>query len=272
MQDSKTKKKKNKQALIFKPYKKGTWHSAAAAKKGLRVLMYYLMFIFLNLVLGAALQFDSTALRIACNGALILAYIMLLYMEGARLGEAEVALGEISYAREQSGKNVDKKDADNCYHPFKGLFVFLVAIILLLVLTIPHALMAQKQVYELQSLPSWVSGYSAHDEVSLPLQYYARNVSIQGADVLRVVVRMILFPFANIVTADNADGMLLLDRLSPLLICLPAMGFPLGYLTGPRSRALVHGDIATSTKRYDRRRKKAMKERKARAEKKNELI
>lgn len=89
---------------------------------------------------------------------------------------------------------------------------------------------------------------------------------------LRVVVRMILFPFANIVTADNADGMLLLDRLSPLLICLPALGFPLGYLTGPRSRALVHGDIATSTKRYDRRRKKAMKERRARAEKKNELI
>lgn len=81
-----------------------------------------------------------------------------------------------------------------------------------------------------------------------------------------------IFPFANIATTDNADALLLVDRLSPLLICLPALGFPLGYLTGPRSRALVHGDIATSTKRYDRRRNKAIKARKARTEKKNELI
>ena len=77
---------------------------------------------------------------------------------------------------------------------------------------------------------------------------------------------------ARLTSIMDAGALLLVDRLSPLLICLPALGFPLGYLTGPRSRALVHGDIATSTRRYDRRRSKAIKARKARTEKKNELI
>lgn len=272
MQDDKVKKKKNKQQLVFKPYKKGNWHSAAAAKRGLRILLYYLVFIFMNVILGSALQFENTVLRVTLNLLLVLAYATLLYMDGARLGESEVALGEITYAREQAGKAVDPKDLDNCFHSLKGVFICLVGVLVPLLLAVPHAFLAEKQVYALQSLPSWVNGYAGHDEIALPLQYYAQEYSFRLEDFLRMAVRMVIFPFANIATTDNADALLLVDRLSPLLICLPALGFPLGYLTGPRSRALVHGDIATSTKRYDRRRNKAIKARKARTEKKNELI
>ena len=79
-------------------------------------------------------------------------------------------------------------------------------------------------------------------------------------------------PFANIATVDNTDALLVMDRLSPLLACLPLIGFPLGYLTGPRSRAMVHGDISSSNKRVQRKQKKALKARQARTAKKNELI
>ena len=87
-----------------------------------------------------------------------------------------------------------------------------------------------------------------------------------------MIARILIFPFANIATSDQPDLMLLMDRLSPLLACLPALGFPLGYLTGPQSRAMVHGDIAASNRRQQRRVRKAQKARKERIEKKNELI
>lgn len=263
------KKGKKKRALVYKPYKKGTCCTGAAVKKGIRIWMYYLLFAFLYLILGATLQFDNVALRVICNGILVLVCAMLLYMDGARLGESEAALGEIVYIQEQRGKSGSKQDIDRCYHPLKGLFILLVGVAPLLLLTIPYAFMAQKQVYILQGLPSWVTSFAGHEEISLPLAYYQQDLSLQVMDILRLVVRLLIFPFANIATSDNANAMLLVDRLSPVLICLPALGFPLGYMTGPLARAMVHGDISSSNKRRQRRERKA---RKAREAKKNEII
>ena len=58
----------------------------------------------------------------------------------------------------------------------------------------------------------------------------------------------------------------------PLLAALPLLGFPIGYLTGPRSRAMIHGGISSSNKRAQRKKKKAIKARQARTAKKNEII
>ena len=79
-------------------------------------------------------------------------------------------------------------------------------------------------------------------------------------------------PFANIATTDRPDMLLLFDRLSPLLAALPLLGFPIGYLTGPRSRAMIHGGISSSNKRAQRKKKKALKARQARTAKNNQII
>lgn len=271
MQD-KAKKAKQKRELVYKPYLKGPWHSPRIARKGLRILVYYLVFAFLYLLLGGVLQFENTFLRIVLNGMLVLICGGLLYMEGARQGETEVSVGEIAWAQKENGKPVHQRDLERCYHPMKGFFILLVGVALLLAISIPCALTAQKQVYALQPLPNWVSSMTERDEIAAPLAYYRRNASFGVMDALRIIVRLLVFPFANMATMDRPDAMLLVDRLSPLLICLPGLGFPLGYLTGPRSRAMVHGDIKTSNKRYQRRQKKAAKARRARVEKKNELI
>ena len=271
MQD-KAKKNKKKRELVFKPYKRGTWRNAAATKQGLKIMLYYLVFVFFYVILGGALQFDQTWLRVAANLLLVTVCGMILYVNGAHLGEGEAALGEIAYAREQSGKTVNEKDAARCFHPMKGWYMFLISIIPALVICIPHAIMAEKQVYALQALPNWVNAFEGHDEVMAPLSYYMNlDTSMHVEDILRVATRVMIFPFANIATTDHPDLMLVMDRLSPILAALPFLGFPLGYLTGPQSRAMVHGDIKTSTKRRQRREKKALKARQARA-KKNEII
>ena len=54
---------KNKTPLVFKPYLKGNLFDGAAMKRGLRLMAYYLMFAFLYLIVGSALQFGGFAVR-----------------------------------------------------------------------------------------------------------------------------------------------------------------------------------------------------------------
>lgn len=266
------KKKKQKQPLIYKPYLKGDWHDAKAVRRGLSLLLYYLLFAFLFIVAGSALSFGGTAVRVIMNLLMVLVCAAIFFMNAARHGESEVAFAEIALTRKNAGKEIDPKDRQRCYHPLKGVFIALVAAIPLLLLTVPYAVSAVKRVYVLQGLPKWVSGYSSQSEIWLPLSFYQQPGSLTVMDILRLIVRVLTFPFVNIATADNADAMLLVDRLSPLLVILPLVGYPLGYLTGPRSRAMVHGDISSSNTRHQRRRNKAQKKRQARQPKKNELV
>lgn len=273
MQEQAKKNNKKKRALVYKPYQKGNWCSGLAVKRGLKLILYYIVFAFLYLVAGTALQFDNIILRIVCNALLMLACCAIIFMNAARVGEEEVAYGEIILARKGTDKEVSKKDLDRCFHPFKGVFVMLVAAVPLMLLLLPHALTAQLQTYSLQSLPGWVSGgFRGQSEITAPLSYYQRDTSMTFLDFLRIVSRLLNFPFVNMASPGGAQALLTVDRLSPLLVWLPAAAYPLGYLSGPRSRALVHGDIKTSTTRYQKRAKKAAKARKARTEKKNELI
>lgn len=266
------KKKKVKQPLVYKPYLKGNWHDGAAVVSGVKLMMYYLLFAFLFIVAGSALTFGGTVVRVIMNLLMVAVCAAILYMNAARKGESEVAFAEIALTRKNTGKEVDPKDLQRCYHPLKGFFIALIAAIPLLLLTVPHALTAVKRVYSLQGLPNWVSGFTSQSEVSLPLSYYAQQASLTGLDFLHMAVRVLIFPFVNIAGADHADAMLLVDRLSPLLVLLPLLGYPLGYMTGPRSRAMVHGDISSSNTRHQRRRNKAIKRRQARQPKKNELV
>ena len=272
MQDKAKKKKSKKRPLVFKPYAKGSAFDAGVLKRSLKVMAYFFMFAFLYVIVGSVLQFGNTVLRVTLNLMMVAVCASVVYLDGARAGESEVAFGEIVYMRQQAGKETEEKDKTRCFHPLKGVAIALISAIPALLITVPHAITAVKQTYYLQQLPNWVSGYSNQAEVMAPLQFYSRDAQMTVLDILRMVSRVLIFPFANIATVDNPDALLVMDRLSPLLACLPLVGFPLGYLTGPRSRAMVHGDITNSNKRAQRKQRKAVKARQARAAKKNELI
>ena len=271
MQDQNKKNKKDRK-LIYKPYLKGNLMDGAALKQSLKLLLFFLMFAFLYVVAGSALQLSNGILRILANLLLVAACGAILMNNGARLGESEVAYGEIAYARKEAGKPVEEKEKERCFHPMKGVMIALAAAVPLILLTLPYALTAQKQTYILQVLPTWVGGYGNQSELSAPLAYYQRSASLSAMDMLRMVNRILILPFANIATTENQDALLVMDHLSPLLACLPLVGFPAGYMMGPRNRAMIHGDISSSNKRYQRRQRKAVKARQARTEKKNELI
>ena len=265
-------KTKKKQELVYKPYLRGSWHSADAVKKGLKILVLYLIFLVMFLLVGTLLHFDSPVLTWIANLALIFVCGALLYNEGAAAGETQTALGEIAYGRREAGKAVAPNELAKCFHPGKGWFSMLIGMLPLLLLASVFAATAKKQVYQLQTLPDWVSSFDREGDIMRPLSYYVTGNGLDALDYLRVLIRLWTLPFQRIAQLYGADAVLWADRLSPLLICLPALGYPVGYLTGPRSRAMIHGNIKTNNRRRQRRNSKAAQARKKHSEKKNELI
>ena len=77
-------------------------------------------------------------------------------------------------------------------------------------------------------------------------------------DITRLLVRLHILPYVNMVGSTNRAGLLLLERISPVIALLPALSYGLGYTQGVRMRTRVHTDIAAG------KRKRAQKERRQR--------
>ena len=269
--------KKNKKGAqpIYKPYLRGRALCDVAVKRCWHVLGYTLIFTLFFVLVGSVLSFDSVALRIICNAALLLVAMSLMYNDGARTGENDTAFAEIALNRKNEGRNVPESELNRCFHPLKGFVTAAWGVLPIFIIALIYAFMAQKQTYSLGALPSWVSAYDDHADISQGLAYYNETSSVQVADILRIVVRLILFPFVTIAGSDHADALLLVDRLSPVLCLLTPACYGLGYMRGPYLRALVHGNIRMSKRRHNAKERKAREERVKQMElknKKKELI
>lgn len=265
--------KKKKTPMVYKPYHKGNAWVKSNIKNAIRLFFCFIFFTILYVVVGSSMSIDNDVIRIVVNALVLVVCGGVMYSNAAGKANSDVNLGEIVYKRLQDGKPVSDEEKAQCYHPARGFVVFLLAIVPVLLITIPCALTAQKQVYALQNLPDWVESFQSHDEIYAALDYYRVSGSMGAMDVLRFVGRLLVYPFICMAGVRDLDMMLLIDRLSPVLAVLPGIAYGFGYLTGPRSRARVHGDIQRNIKKQKRKQKKQLQARMAqREQKKNELI
>ncbi len=261
--------KKNTIKPIAKPYLKGTVFSRQTVLRGLKLIVYPVIFILINLFVGAAFSFEqSLALRILANALLIGFCGVLLYTNGQNTGYGDISLAEIMYNHRQAGKPVSQSDIDRCYHPLKGFAIALVGFLPVLILSTVYALTVERQAFSLPTLPAWVSNYSGQEDFILPLKYYEADTTVTAGQILRVVMRLLIYPYINIVGARNADGALLMDRLSPLTQSLPYLMYALGYLRGRHSRAMMHGSMAAA----DRKKRRKANRRAPKQKTKTELV
>lgn len=261
MQNKPRAKGKEKKTLVYKPYLKGTWHSGLAARRGLKLLTYHLVFVFVYLFIGQALLFDAVVLRVLINLMVVLGFGALLFSEGAKTGLDDVAFAEIALQRQESGKPIEKKEKDRCYHPLKGLFTALAGSLPLVLIALAFAFMTSLQVHQLSGLPAWVQAYERRADVGLALRYYHETGAFSLVDALRIFVRLSIFPFINMAGTGSARTLLLLERLSPLLVLIIPTGYALGYLQGRRLRAGVHGAISTDSRRRIQRERRERRRR-----------
>lgn len=254
-------KKRKERTKVYKPYQQGNVFSSYAVKQGMRVFMLTLVSAVLFLFVGQILVITSGVLRVIINICTIGLFAMFMYAEGARLGEDDAAYGEIVYQRAQNGAAVSKDDLNRSFHPLKGYIIVLLGLAPLLIAAIIFAVITKLQVYQLGSLPSWLSSFERNRDIGLALAYYHEPVQTSLESVLRIIIRLLLFPYVSLFGADHAANMLMMERLSPLLLCIAPMFYGVGYQSGPHRRALVHGDIAAGIQKVNKREKKARKQR-----------
>ena len=247
---------KKKPKIVTKPILTGRAVDKMTFKRALRVAGSVLVSVFLYLVFGSLLMFENLFLRLLSNTALVLVSAGFLYMSGASHGEADAAFGEIMFQREADGKTVPEEEKARSFMPLKGVCTALFGALPYVLLALAIALTAQLATYTLGALPDWLSAYRRQAEIGDALRYYESTASLGVLDIIRLAVRMTILPYVSMVGSSNAQAVLLVERLSPLLVLIVPAGYALGYLRGRELRTRVHTSIAQSRRRKKSKEKK----------------
>ncbi|MBE5801148.1 MAG: hypothetical protein E7319_02560 [Clostridiales bacterium] len=255
------KKKKPFPEKVVKPILQGSWNGREAWKmvpgRMLSILSIALLYLFCIIMLG----FNNNILRIVTSVVIIIGATYYQWVRGIERGEKDASFGEILYNRQQEGKTVAAEDLDRSFHPLKGLFVTLIALIPFVAVCLIYAFMAQRATFQLGVLPSWTQSLQGHNEFSDALNYYGVKTAFTFTHLMRIIVRTLIMPFVNIATVVGNDAVLLIERLSPLCVIIAPLGYPLGYSRGHEIRSRINTRIKIADAKKKRRERKARRQR-----------
>lgn len=247
--------------LVKKPIICGSFHGADAWKLALKRILSFVGITILYVLVGAMLGFDSQWISVIVSVLILAATAYYQYTNGVQKGVKDATYGEILYNRREAGHTVTDNDCERSFHRLKGFFAVLVASVPFVLLATIFALKTEKIGYKLGVLPSWTASLMEQSSFGEALAYYNTTVTITAMDVMRVIIRMMVMPFVNIVKDAGADAMLLVERLSPLLILVTPIWYGIGYTQGRHQRDLINTGIKMGDDRKKRREKKARKQR-----------
>ena len=246
---------------VKKPFLKGSPVDERTVRSALGFFGILLMAAFMSFLVSSALGFGSVAVRVLMNVAVEAVLLMIFYNTAAGKGSDAVARGEILYQRQQKGISFSAGEQAVCFHPLKGFVTGLLGSLPLLVFAVVLAATAQRQATGNGGLPAWMSTYLRRTEIGDALTAYTVSAGMTITDVARLIVRIVTMPFVAMVGPENRDGMLLLERLSPLIVLLPGAAYGVGYLTGKEIRMKVHTEIAQNNRRRAQRERRARRAR-----------
>lgn len=258
MENRKTKKKPK---IVKKPFLRGAPVDGATAKGALIFFGGMLLMLLAYLLLCSMMLWDSLFLRIVTNGLVMVAVYALFYISGMSKGATAVNNGEIMYQRQADGKQVNAGDLRACYHPMKGFITGLIGSLPAFLCALVLAVIAQQQLYGLSALPSWLEPYTRRTDIGNALAYYSVVDPMTLESVLRLIVRALTMPLVSIIGTANSASLLLLERISPLVMLIPAACYGIGYTRGVQARTQVHSSIAAANRKYKRKEKKKQQRR-----------
>jgi len=245
-----------------KPFITGSPSDENTLRNALKFFGLLALSMFMTFLVCSMTGVGSVVLRILINTVIEVLILLIFFNRGTDQGTDAVARGEILYQHIEKGQEVSASERRIPFHKMKGFLIGLAGSSVILVLAAIFAFTAQKQMTGAGTLPSWMEGFLRRTEVGDALVQYTQTAGLSAADALRLIMRIAIMPFISMAGPENTDLILLLERISPLLVCLPGLSFGLGYLQGPARRKQVHTEIAQNTRK---RISKEKKERKARA-------
>ena len=241
--------------LTGSPMDERTW-SGALSFFGVILMVTVMTFLVCSMI-----TMKNDIIRVGLCVAVELLVLFILYNSAIGRGAEGVARGEILYQRQEKGQPFSDSEKAVCFHPLKGYLMALLGSIPFLICAILLAVTAHRQTTTIGTLPSWRSASPRRRDIGDALVAYTTQTGLTMEDILRLIVRILIMPFVSMVGAENRDGLLLLERLSPLILLLPACAYGTGYLQGRQERTRIHTGIAESNRKRVRREKKARKAR-----------
>lgn len=256
-------KKKQKIEKVSKPYMTGDAYDRTSLASALKFFAATVVISIVFLIFCVMLSFDQTWLNVTINLAVVLGVYLFIYQFGMTAGSDAVNQGEIMYSRQEKGRPVADWERSLCYHPFKGFLNAFLGSLPLIICSVVLACIAERQMTNLGTLPSWIAGIESRPEIGNALAFYHEKGRMDLEAILRLIIRMSTMPYVNLVGAENKDAMLMLERISPVINLLPSIAYGIGYVGGVSVRTNVHTNIALGKKKAKR---KQAKERRARVQ------
>lgn len=253
--------KKKAPEKVRKPYLKGSAFDRNTIKRAFGLFAVLILIGAMSILVCSMFLVDNQVIRIGLNLIVEILVLMICFNSGANKGNDDTVKGEMLYQHQDMGKSINREEQKICFNPFKGFIIGVTATSILLVMAIILALTSEKVMTTAGTLPSWLQVYEGRNEMSYTLAAYNRAADTDITSILRTVLRMELMPFVSMIGGENKEGLLLLDRLSPVLVLLPGIAFGCGYLQGPALRTKVHTEINENKKKRIRKEKKARKAR-----------
>ena len=239
--------------VIKKPFLTGYITDENTVKSSLQFFGTLIVVIFVAFIACVSATFSSLILRLLMNAAVIAATLMIFYNSGAGRGAEAVTRGEILYQKQEKGQQFSQSERKICFHPLKGYLTGLIGTIPFLICAVILALNSSLQMTESGTLPSWMQAYLRRSDIGNALVNYTNPEGMQAVDYFRALIRICILPFINIIGYSNKSGMLAAERLSPLIVLLPAISYGTGYLTGKKIRTRIHTVISENDKRRARK-------------------
>lgn len=228
---SQTKAKTTKKKMTVRRAKR--WGSRVLPMAG-KIIPLVILIAVLGLMFTAIQAIDMYWLRFAIALVVTAVMVVLLYSEGLNTGVLDVNASHSFLQAKADGRALGEKEDAACYHPLKALCAALVVFGLPLLLSVYLALNAREYTYTLQSLPAWLTNtYGAREDVMGPLGAYAQAGGMAITDWLRMFVRLFILMPINFF-ADPQKMTAMIDRLSPVMMCLLPGAYMVGYLLSPR--------------------------------------
>lgn len=247
---------------VRKPYLTGSIFDERSVRTIPAFFGTIIIIIFVTFIACASAIFSNFLLRLLLNGAAIILGLIILFNIGSKRGADDVNRGEILWQKREKGQPFSDSEQRMCFHPMKGYITGLIGMLPLFIVAVLLALNTSVQMTGSGTLPSWMQAYTKRSDIGNALINYVQPEGMHLIDYLRAAVRIAIIPYVNLIGSDNKTGLMILERISPLIMLLPAAAYGTGYLTGRNIRTQIHTAISENEKKRIR---KERKQRKARA-------
>lgn len=248
--------------VVQKPFLCGSPTDEYLVKNCLLFFGSIILTSIFSFIVCSSVGFAGIAVRLPVNLLIIVVLLSIYFNNGTNQGADAVARGEILYQKQENGQSFSDQEQRICFHKAKGFLIGMIGTIPLLIPSVIFALNTSALLTDAGGLPSWMQLYTRRSDVGNALIRYLQPDGMSLVDYLRIIVRVCLMPYVNIIGYSNKEGMLILERLSPVLILLPAVSYGLGYMSGRSVRTRIHSAISDNERKRRKREKQQRNERK----------